>query len=321
MIRLCCVLFLSLAAISGFAQPTAYPIKPVKFLVAFPPGGNADTTARMVAEELSKMWDKRVVVENRGGAGGTVGTAYGAKQTPDGYTLVQATSATNAIAPSAYPNLSYDPLRDFTYIAAFALTPNVLLVPPKLPVNSVKELVAYARENRGKVNYSSPGVGVTDHLSMELFLKEAGVEALHIPYKGSAEARTALLTGDVQLTLATLGGAVGQVRSGALRALGVTSRQRSPMLPEVPTMAEAGLPSVVAYTWTGLAAPAGTPADIVVKVHRDVMTVLARPEIRERIAASGSETSTMSTEEFRAFVDAEVGKWGDVARRVGLKLE
>jgi tripartite-type tricarboxylate transporter receptor subunit TctC len=321
MLRYCFALLLSLAATSGFTQSTAYPSKPVKFIVAFPPGGNADTTARMVAEELSKMWDKPVIVENRGGAGGTIGAAYGAKQAADGYTLVQATSATNAIAPSAYLNLPYDSLRDFIYIAAFALTPNVLLVPPKLPVTSVKELLAYARDNRGKVNYTSPGIGVTDHLTGELFLKAAGIEALHVPYKGSAEARTALMTGDAHFTFATLGGAIGQVRSGALRALGVTSLQRAAMLPEVPTMAEAGLPSVVSYTWTGLAAPAGTPPDIVAKVHRDVMAILARPAIRERIAATGSETSGMSPEEFRGFVEAEVRKWGEGARRVGLKLQ
>jgi tripartite-type tricarboxylate transporter receptor subunit TctC len=321
MIRAGLALCLALAAVPAFAQSTAYPSRPVKLIVSFPPGGNADTTARMVAEELSKLWEKPVVVENRGGAGGTIGAAQGAKQPPDGYTLVQATSATHAIAPSAYPNLPYDPLRDFAYIAPLALTANVLLVPPRLPVHNIAELVAYARENRGKVNYSSPGVGVSDHLAMELFIKEAGIEAIHVPYKGSAEARTALIAGDAQMTLATVGGAIGQVRSGTLRALGVTSRQRSPMLPEVPTLIEAGMPNVVAYTWTGLAAPAGTPYDIIAKVHRDVVAVLARPAIRERITASGSETASMNPEEFRGFVYAEAQKWSVVARSVGLKLQ
>jgi tripartite-type tricarboxylate transporter receptor subunit TctC len=307
-------------ALPAWAQ-SDYPSRPVRIVVPFPPGGNTDITARMMADQFSKMWGKPVIVENRAGAGGTVGTDFAAKAAPDGYTLQLAALATNATAPSVYPKLPYDPLKDFAYIAPLTFTPNVLLVNSKLPVKNLKELVDYARANQGKLNFSSPGVGISNHLAMELLLKEAGINAVHVPYKGSAQATTAVLSGEVQMTLDPVSSSIAHIRSGALRPLGVSSRTRSPMLPDVPTIGEAGIPNVEAYTWTGLAAPAGTPKEIVAKIHRDVTAILKLPEIRERFAGMGSDLVVMTPDEFQAFNARESKKWGDIARRVGAKLE
>lgn len=319
--RICIVLCSVVWAFSAWSQPPSYPARAVRIIVPYPPGGNSDLMARLMADEFGKLWDKSVVVENRPGAGGTLGTGYAVKQAPDGYTLHMAGLATHATAPSVYSQLTYDPIRDVAYIAPLALTPNVLLVNPTLPVKSVKDLIAYTRENPGKLNYSSPGVGISDHLTMELLLQEAGVGAVHVPYKGSAEARAALMAGDVHMTFALLSAAIGQARSGALRPLGVSSRQRSPMLPEVPTIAEAGIPTVVAYTWTGLAAPAGTPPEIIAKIHQDVATILKQPDVRSRLTAVGSEIVMMSSGEFQEFARFEARRWGDLARRVGVKMD
>lgn len=322
--RICAIffaLFWVLPAMGQSSQGLPYPSRPVRIIVSFPPGGNLDLVGRMIADELSKTWERPVIVENRAGAGGTIGMAYAAKQAPDGYTLVIAGLAMNAIAPSIYSNITYDPNRDFAYITPLTFTPNVLVVSPKLGVSNVKELVAYLRAQGGKANYSSPGIGVSDHLMMELFLKEAGVSALHVPYKGSAEARTAIIAGDVHATFGTVSAAVPQVLGGVLKAVGISGRQRSPLLPGIPTIAEAGLPGLVAYTWTGLAAPAGTPPDIITKIHRDVTAVLGRSDVRERIAASSSEVIPMTPDQFRAFVASEGGRWGETARLAGVKVE
>jgi tripartite-type tricarboxylate transporter receptor subunit TctC len=250
-----------------------------------------------------------------------MGTDYVAKAAPDGYTIQLAALATNATAPSVYSNLPYDPVKDFTYIAPLTFTSNVLVVNAKLPVSSLKEFIAYARANRGKLNYSSPGVGLSNHLAMELFLKAAGIEALHVPYKGSAQATTAVISGEVQMTLDPVSSSVQHIKAGSLKPLGVSARTRSPQLPEVPTFAEGGVPGVEAYTWTGLAAPVGTPAEIVARLHRDVGTIMKLPEMRERMAAMGSEIVDMNPQQFQAFIRSESQKWGDIARRVGAKAE
>jgi len=197
----------------------------------------------------------------------------------------------------------------------------VLVVNAKLPVSSLKDLIAYARANKGKLNYSSPGVGLSNHLAMELFLKATDLEAMHVPYKGSAQATTAVISGEVQMSLDPVSSSVQNIKAGTLKPLGVSARSRSRQLPDVPTLAEAGVPGVEAYTWTGLAAPAGTPADIIARLHRDVVTIMKTPEMRERMAAMGSEIVDMSPQQFQAFIRSEAQKWGDIARRVGAKAE
>ena len=302
-------------------QAQDYPSRPVRIVVPYPPGGNTDIVARLMADQLGKLWGKPVLVENRAGAGGTIGTDYVAKAAPDGYTLQLAALATNATAPAVYPKLPYDPTKDFAYIAPLTFTSNVLVVNAKLPVSSLKDLIAYARANKGKLNYSSPGVGLSNHLAMELFLKATDLEAMHVPYKGSAQATTAVIAGEVQMSLDPVSSSVQNIKAGTLKPLGVSARSRSPQLPDVPTLAEAGVPGVEAYTWTGLAAPAGTPADIIARLHRDVVTIMKMPEMRERMAAMGSEIVDMSPQQFQAFIRSEAQKWGDIARRVGAKAE
>ena len=315
------LLGLLLTAVSAWAHAEDYPARAVRIIVPFTPGGNTDIVARLLATHLSRIWGKPVVVENRPGAGGTVGTDYAAKAAADGYTLQLAALATNATAPSVYPSLPYDPIKDFAYISPLTFTPNVLLVNAKLPAKNLPEFISYVRANKGKLAFSSPGVGISNHLAMELLLKQADIEALHVPYKGSAQATTAVLSGEVQMTLDPVSSSLSHIRAGTLRPLGVSARSRSPLLPDVPTLAEGGIHNVEAYTWTGLAAPAKTPREIIAKIHRDVGTVLALPEVRERFAAMGSETVAMSPEQFQAFIGTEAKKWGDIARRVGAKAE
>lgn len=302
-------------------SPVDYPARVVRIIVPYPPGGNADIIARLMADQFSKLWNRPAVVENRAGAGGTVGTEHVAKAAPDGYTLLLATIAPNATAPSIYSNLRYDPVKDFVYVAPLTFTPSVLVVNPNLPARSVSELIVYARANRGKLNYSSPGVGITNHLAMELLLTAAGIEALHVPYKGSNQASAAVVSGEVQMTIDPVSSSASFIRSGAVRPLAVAAGTRAALLPEVPTMEEAGLRGVVAYTWTGLAAPAGTSPSIVARLARDTADILKRPEMRERTNAMGSEAVNMSSDQFQAFILSEAQKWGDIARRVGAKVE
>ena len=298
-----------------------YPVRPVRIVVAYPPGGNTDIVARLMADHFSRAWGKPVLVENRAGAGGTVGTDHVAKSAPDGYTILLAALATNATAPAVYARLPYDPVTDFAYIAPLTFTPNVLLVNSKLPVNSMKDLIAHVRANHGKFNYSSPGVGLSNHLAMELLLKAANIDALHVPYKGSAQATTAVIAGEVQMTLDPVSSSLQHVRAGTLKALGVSARTRSPLLPNVPTFAEAGIADVEAYTWTGLAVPATTPAEIVARLHRDTVAILGLPEMRERLSAMGSDPVDMNPQQFQVFIRNEARKWGDIARRVGARVE
>ena len=311
----------ALAALSIQAGAQEYPARAVRIIVPYPPGGNTDIVARLMADQFTKMWGRPVVVDNKPGAGGTMGTELAAKSAPDGYTIQLAALATHATAPSVYPNLGYDPAKDFVYIAPLTFVPNVLVVNPKLPVKSLKELIEYARANPGKLNFSSPGIGITNHLAMELFLKAEGLKAVHVPYKGSNFATAAAISGEVQMTLDPVSTSVPHVRSGGLRPLAQSAAKRSPLLPEVPTFAEAGSPGVEAYSWTAFVMPAGVPAPIVAKVRADVATILRLPEVRERFLTLGSDIVEMSPEQFQAFVRSEAKKWGDIARAVGAKAE
>ena len=310
-----------LSALSIAAAAQDYPSRAVRIIVPYPPGGNSDIVARLVADQFTKMWGRPVVVDNKPGAGGTMGTELAAKSAPDGYTLQLGALATHATAPSVYPNLGYDPVKDFVYIAPVTFVPNVLVVNPRLPVKSLREFIEYARAHPGKLNFSSPGIGISNHLAMELFLKAEGLRAVHVPYKGSNFATAAAISGEVQMTLDPVSTSVPHVKAGNLRPLAVSAAKRSPLLPEVPTFAEAGSPGIEAYSWTALVMPAGVPPAIVAKVRADLATVLRLPEVREKFLAMGSDIVDMPPEQFQAFARNEAKKWGDIARAVGAKAE
>lgn len=307
--------------VASVAHAQSYPSRPVRLVVPFPPGGATDVVARLIAQELSQMWPQPVVVENIAGAGGTIGTDRVAKSVPDGYTLLFATLATNATAPSVYSKLPYDPQRDFTYLAPISTTTNVLVVNPKLPVNSVRELIDYARANKNQMTYSSPGTGLSGHLGMEMFLAAAGIEALNVPYKGAAPATLAVISGEVMMSLDPSASALSHVRAGKVKALAVLAPKRSPLLPDVPTIDEAGVKGVEVYTWNGLAAPTGTPTDVTAKISRDMTALLNKPEMRDKLVKMGADPLLLSPAEFEKFIRSEAKKWGDIVKRTGVKLD
>ncbi len=315
-----------LAMAMVFAMPGAhaqapYPSKPIRIVVPFPAGGTTDILARAVALKLTETGGQPVVVDNRPGAGGNIGAELVAKSAPDGYTLLMGTVGTHAINPVLYAKIPYDPQRDFAPVILVAGVPNVLVVNPALPVNSVQELIAYGKANPGKLNFASSGSGTSIHLSGELFKSMSGVPMTHVPYKGSAPALTDLLGGQVQLMFDNLPSALPHIKAGKLRALAVTGAQRAPALPDVPTVAEAGLPGFEASSWFGLLAPAGTPKDIIARLHAEVAKWLATPEARNRLAAQGANAVGNSPEEFAQFIATETVKWRRVVKESGAKIE
>ncbi len=298
-------------------QAQTWPARSVRIVVPFPPGGATDIIARLVAEQMTRDWGQPVVVENRAGAGGTIGTDLVAKAAPDGYTLLLATLATNAIAPAVYPKLPYDPERDFTAITPLAGTVSAIAINPSIPARTLAEFIDYARQRPGQLAFSSPGAGVSAHLAMEDFAQVAGLRMIHVPYKGSAPALNAVVAGEVAATFDPIASLAPLARAGRVRALAMSGRSRSPLLPDVPTIAEAGVKGVESYTWNGLAGPAGLPGPIVARIHADVTAMLKSPAFRERLEGMGSDPLLMSPGEFSAFVAAETRKWGEIARRTG----
>ena len=314
-----CALALTAGAAGAVAQ--GYPNKPVRLVVPFPPGGPLDSVGRQIAQKLTEAWGQPVVVDNRPGAGGNIGADLVAKSAPDGYTVVMGALSTHAVNPSLYPSMPYDAVRDFAPITLVAVTPNVLVVNPSLPVNSVQELVAYARARPGKLSFGSGSNGSAGHLAGELFKVDAGVEMVHIPFKGGAPATQALLAGDTQLMFDNLANAMPQVKAGKLRALAVTTAQRSKLAPELPTMAEAGLPGFDISTWFGLLAPAGTPPGVVARWNADVTRILDAPEMRERLAAQGAEAAPTTPAAFAQFIAAELAKYARIVKASGAKVD
>lgn len=305
-------------ALTAFAaQAQTWPTRGVRIVVPFPPGGATDIIARLVAEQMTRDWGQSVVVENRAGAGGTIGTDVVAKAQPDGYTLLLATLATNAIAPAVYPKLPYDPGRDFTPITPLAGTVSAIAIHPALPVQNLAEFIAYAKARPGQLAFSSPGAGVSAHLAMEHFTQVAGLKMIHVPYKGSAPALNAVVSGEVAATFDPIASLAPLARAGRVRALAISGRERSALLPDVPTIAEAGVKGVESYTWNGLAGPAGMPAAIVERIHADVTRMLKSDALRQRLASMGSDALLMSPREFADFVASETRKWGDIARATG----
>ncbi len=313
-----------IACALAFALPVAaqpFPTKAVKLIVPFPAGGPLDATGRAIAQKLTEAWGQSVIVENKPGAGGNIGADLVAKSPPDGYTVVMGALSTHAVNPSLYPKMPYDAQKDFAPITLVAITPNVLVVNPSLPVHSVKELIAYAKAHPGKLSFGSGSIGSAGHLAGELFNVDAGVDMVHVPYKGAAPAMQALLAGDTQLMFDNLASATAQVKAGKLRALAVTTAQRSKLAPDLPTMAEAGLPGFDISTWFGLLAPAGTPPDVIAKWNADVTKILSAPEMRDRLAAQGAEAAPDTPAEFARFIASELTKYARIVKTSGAKVD
>jgi tripartite-type tricarboxylate transporter receptor subunit TctC len=296
-----------------------YPTKPVRVIVPFPPGAINDSIGRMMATQLSARLGRQFIVDNRGGAGGIIGSEIAANAPNDGYTLL-VVSLVNAVNPWLY-KLPYDPLKSFEPIAVVASAPNVLVVNPELPVKSVKELVALAKEKPGQVQYASGGIGSFQHLGGELFKLTAGIDMLHVPFKGGGPAMIDVLGGHTKVIFATTITALPHIRSGKLRALGLGGRERSPVLPEVPTIAEAGVPGYEAANWIGLVAPAGTPAAIVAKLQQEISTIQDSADVKKQFAAEGVDILRMSSADFGEFMVKEMGKWERVVKERGIKPE
>jgi len=318
-----CCFALATAAVTpeAHAQTAAFPAKPVRLVVPFPPGGPLDTVGRAIAQKLAEAWGQSVVVDNRPGAGGNIGADLVAKSAPDGYTVVMGALSTHAVNPSLYPTMPYDAAKDFAPITLVAVTPNVLVVNPALPVRTVKELIAYAKANPGKLSFGSGSNGSAGHLAGELLKADAGIDMVHIPYKGAAPAMQALLAGDTQLMFDNLASATAQVKAGKLRALAVTTAQRSKLAPDLPTMAEAGVPGFDISTWFGLLAPAGTPADVIAKWNTDTVKILNSTDMRERLTAQGAEAAPTTPAEFAQFIGRELAKYARIVKASGAKVD
>ncbi len=297
-----------------------YPAKPIKFLVPFPPGGAADTFARVVSQKLNESWGKPVVVENRPGAGGIIATEVAAKSAPDGYTFLFVTVG-HAVNPSIYSKLPYSTEADFAPVAWVASVPNLLVVNPSVPAKSVAELIALARSQPGKMTYASSGNATTSHLAAALFTSMAKIDMVHVPYKGAAPAVSDLIAGQVQVMLDPVISSGPHVKSGKLRALAVTTAKRSPLVPDLPTLAEAGLPGYEFSAWFAMLAPAKTPREIVEKVNKEVARILTAPDVKERYAALGAEAGSGSPAEVGAFLKSESQRWAKVVKDANIRVE
>ena len=305
---------------SAPAQAQEYPSRPVKVIVPFSPGGAVDGPMRVIAQELGKRMGQQVVVENKPGAGATIGSEIVARAAPDGYTLLLA-SQTNAISASLYNKLAYDPIDDFAPISLIGEEPGVLVVNPALPVKTFQEFIAYVKERPGQVDYASSGNGSGQHLFAALLASSTGLKMNHIPYKGSGQATTDLLGGQVMVSIPGTAGMVGHIKAGKLRALAVTGAKRSPQLPDVPTVMESGVPGFEAYVWMGLLAPKGTPPAIIDRLHRELAAVLATTEVKTYMATAGIEIVGSTPAEFGRFFRAEKDLWAKVVRETGAKID
>jgi tripartite-type tricarboxylate transporter receptor subunit TctC len=308
--------------LSAYPQGPAsgYPSKPVRMIVPLAPGGGSDIVARIVSQAMTLHWGQSVVVDNRPGAGATMGTAIAARAAPDGYSLL-VTSSSHTIGAALYPNLWYDPAKDFEEITMLADQPSIVAVNPAVKARNLKELIALMQADPGRLGFGSAGQGTASHLSNELFLMAAGVKAMHVPYKSAGLAATALLGGEIQFMVTNMATAVPLVRSGKLRGLAVTSLKRSPAVADLPTASEAGLAGFEYSTWYGMFAPAGTSGKLVTQVYGDVAKVLHSPTVAERFASQGLDVQATTPQEFDAYVKSELTKWSKVVRTAGLKVQ
>lgn len=315
----------ALALVAGIccaqSNADAFPSKPVRFVVGFTPGGPSDILARALGQKLGERWGEQVVIENRPGAGGNIAAEVVAKSAPDGYTWLLGNNSILATNASLYRKLGYDPVRDFAPVALVAIQPNILVVNPQVPAHSVQELIALARARPGELNYASSGSGAAAHLSGELFKKMAGVDIVHVPYKGAQPALTDVIAGEAQLMFATSASVLPCVKAGRLRALAVTSARRSATAPQLPTVAEAGVPGFEAITWHGVVVPAATPQPIVERLNRDIVSALRAPDVRERLEALGAEVMAGTPREFADYIAREIPKWAKVVKDSGARAD
>jgi tripartite-type tricarboxylate transporter receptor subunit TctC len=303
------------------AAAQAWPAKPIRLMVPFPPGGSTDIVARIVAQKLSERLGQAIVIENRGGAGGTLGTAVVAKAAPDGYTLAVASTSTHVVAPSVYTKIEYDPVKDFAPVSLMAVSPYLLVVTPSVPAKTLQELVALAKKQPGKLNYASAGVGSTTHLAMEMLKSVSGTFMLHIPYNGNGPAGTAVVGGQVEVLFGSLPSLLPHAKSGRVRALAVGTPKRSPSLPEVPTVAESGYPGFDASLWLAIMAPAGTPQPILDRLHKEIVSVVGAADTREALDKAGAEPLTSTPAELAAMIRDGVAKYAQVIKAAGIKPE
>ena len=322
MLKRIALAFAAAAALLNFpAFAQDFPSRAVRIIVPWPPSGNVDITARTVAPALAEALGQQVIVENRPGAGGTTGTAAVAKSAPDGYTLLLGSSGTVTNAPAVYKNITYDPVKDLTAIGPIQSVPMVLTAAPKTPVNSFAEYVAYARSKPGQVSVASAGNGSSNHLAIELLMRQTGLKLIHIPYKGSGPAITDVLGSQVESMVDQMTASIGHVREGRMKALAVTSRLRSPMLPNVPTLAELGVANFEASTFTGIFGPAGMPQAVVDKLHAALKKALTVESVRERYRSMGVEIMDMTQPDFAAYVRTDYEKWRSVARDANIVVD
>ena len=309
------------AVTSGGALAQAFPAKAVRIVVPFPPGGGLDIVARVVGPKLTESWGQQVIVDNRAGASGMIGTEIAARAAPDGYTLIMGTMGNFAVNPYLFPKMPVDPLRDFAPITLVVAVHFVLVAHPSLPARNVKELIALAKARPGQITYASSGAGGAPHLAGELFKRMAQVNLIHIPYKGSGPSFQDLLGGQVSLTFDSLVQSLPYIKSGRLRALAVLGGKRSPLVPEVPTVAESGVPGYELTNWFGLAAPAATPRETIAKLHADFVKALQHAEVRERLTGMGADVVGSTPEQFGAFMRTESAKWAKLVRETGIRGE
>ena len=305
----------------ALAQPARLPDGPLRIIVPFPPGGPNDLLARVLGQKLSPLLERPVVVENRSGAGGVIGTDAAAKAPPNGLTMALTSAGAIAIAPPLTPRMPFNVERDLAPVTLVAIMPELLAVNPKLPVRTLAELVEHAKKNPAKLNFASSGNGSMPHLAGESLRAAAGIDIVHVPYRGAAPAVTDLIAGQVQMMFADMPAMMAQVQAGDLRPIALASRERSPLVPETPTLAEAGFPSVEAENWYGLVAPARTPASIVAMLHEAVAKALRDPELQRTYAEQGARPVGNTPEEFRAFITAETARWGEIGRRAGVTMD
>jgi tripartite-type tricarboxylate transporter receptor subunit TctC len=308
---------LAVCGLSGPASAQTYPTRPITLVIPFPPGGSTSIVGRTVADKMSEIIGQQIVVDNRGGAGGTIGTRAVAKSAPDGYTILLGYTGTLAIGPTLYPTAGYDPRKDFAPIGMIGHAPNSLVVHPSFPAKSVSELVAHAKANPGKVNFGSAGVGTVSHVSGEYFANAAGVKLLHIPYKGTGPALADLIGGHIPMAFAPIPATHGPISQGLLRGLAVTSAKRSSLMPELPTIAESGVKDFEASLYYGLVAPAGTPREVIDRLNKALRAALATPEVRKRLTSDGAEATPGSPEDYAAHIDRDEKRWSVVVKASG----
>lgn len=305
---------------SARAAGDSYPTHPVRMVVTYPAGGGADITARIIAQKLTERSGQQFIVDNRPGGSGTIGAGLVAKAPPDGYTLML-DALSFSVNPSLFARLPYNPVADFTPIILAVVVPNVLVVTPSLPVNSVGELIALARAKPGQINHASSGNGSAQHLAAEMFKRMAGIDMVHVPYRGGAPALADLVAGQISVYFANLSSATPLIQAGKIRAIAVTSAERAPGWPALPTIAESGLPGYEAYEWNGIFAPGGTPRDLVSQLNHEITEILKLADVRERLAEHGLETRDNTPEQFTSFLASERAKWAQVVKEANIKID